>query len=244
MKFGVTKLSSDSLFGYKYYDPVEVSLQRTSIHYKLISTDFGRMYEGGARITVPPVKKCKGVVVLVPMFETVFKGDIIVVKDKPIRDYDVLTKGKRDFIFAFDVKKILSVVSVDALGNEIKHAYTTDYILSINSVNPDVSIDADGVVTINPTVNMPVVSDVQIVWQSGGTSPRDGRDYNVEFMCSPNYVVNDDLANVRAVQNNDLPRTVMTVKRSYFLQKDNPIDGIPTQQPVLDEYAPESDHKY
>ncbi len=233
LRYGVTKLSANALYGYKYATPSTVRLLRTSVNYRIINTEHGRIYEGGARFSIPPIVKVAGVITPVSMFETVFKGDVIVVKNKPVRDYDVLTKGKRDTLFAFDVKKILSVSSVNASGVETLHAYGTDYTLTVDNVAVNATVLVDGTVQINATADMPIASQIAFVWQAGGTAPLDGREYSVEFLCSPNYVIWDELANVRATEDENLPKMVMTVKRAYFANAANTIDGIQTDEAVM-----------
>jgi hypothetical protein len=286
-RYGQTKLESDAIHGFRYKDAVEERLMRTSISQKIILTEHGRMYEGGAKFSIPPVKLVDGVYVPVGVYERVFLGDVIVVKTKSIRDYDSLKKGFRDQLFAFDIKTILSVTSVDANGIEHEHLYGRDYTLQHGnyrvsipfektdgtSVNVSLGkeyVDQNGLVPfeyenggteylgISPTITatkrdgenvydidlsdtMPIASQINIVWnteiQSGETVldvPSDGNNYTVEFLCSPNYVVYNYSDKSRATEENNLPRTVMCVKRAYFNPVKPKMDDVDTHQMILD----------
>lgn len=247
-RFGLTELSSDAIHGFRYNDAVEEVLIRTSISQRIILSEHGRMYEGGARFTIPPVKLHDTEYVPVKMFERVFLGDVIVVKSKSMRDFDVLKKGFRDQLFAFDVKKILNIASVDVIGKEHVYSYGTDYTLIINGVTAtvvegDTPIGEGGIgvipaggnneVEIVATQNK-IISTILINWIDGGNSPAYGDYYTAEFLCSPNYVVYNYSDKVRATEDDDLPRTVMCVKRAYFNPTKPKMDKVDTTQEIME----------
>jgi hypothetical protein len=246
-RYGQTKLESDAIHGFRYNSPAEERLMRTSISQRIILSEFGRVYEGGARFTIPPVKLENGVYVPVLMHERAFLGDVIVVKTKSMRDFDVLRKGYRDQLFAFDVKKILNVSSIDADGNEHQYAYGTDYTITVNGTAPDILVGSamgessfgviplsgSGEVQILSANNQLISSTIQIVWNATGDNPADGDYYTVEFLCSPNYVIYNYSDKARATEENDLPRTVMCVKRAYFNPTKPKMDEVATNETIM-----------
>jgi hypothetical protein len=233
-KNGIIKLNNTAIMGFHYEPPVSVRLMRTSISYRIITSDMGRLYEGGARFTIPPIARENGQIVSLPIYERIFRGDVIAVKTKPVRDYDLLTKGQRDKLYAFDVKSLLSISSIDTAGNETRYVYDEHYTLQINGVTANAVVDSNGIVTISPQEDIPIVSDVLISWRPGALQPADGQPYTVEFTCSPNYIVWDELAKPRASEESDLPKMAMCVKRAYITKQDpNPIDSVPTQASIL-----------
>ena len=234
LKNSVSPLGAAAIRGFNYATPQPVRIQRTSISFMIICQPEGRLYQGGARFTVPATAlDANGVFQPVPMYTTMFKGDVIVVKDKPIRDYDVLTKGKRDRLHAFDVITILSVVSIDAAQVEHFYAYGTDYDLAVNGTPLTGIIKPDGSVGLLLTADMPIVSDITFQWLDGGAAPPVDTDYNVEFICSPNYIVWDEMAKARGTHDNDLPKMLMAVKRAYVSKATNPVDQVSTKDNTL-----------
>ena len=245
LRYGVTKLGSDAIFGYRYALPVEVNLIRSSVSYKIIHTETGKIYEGGARFSIPPIfSPLAGLIEPLSMYETVYKGDVIVLQSWAIRDYDVLTRGKRDALFAFDVKRVLSVGSVDINGKEVLYKYGKDYLLQIDGVPAQASVADDDTVEVKTQNAMAIVSDLRFVWLEGGNAPAEWKDYNVEFTCSPNFVVYDDMASQCGTDTNDLPRSVMTVKRAFFAKQDNPIDQIDTEQMIYESHQHNMDEDF
>lgn len=236
LRQGVTRLDSNTIYGYTYYNPVSVKLMRTSINYRMYNLDYGRIYEGGARFTIPTYEYSTGTAKRSLIYDRLFKGDIIVVKDRPVRDYDVLKKGGRDTMFAFDVKEILSVISINRNDNsEIHHEYGNDYKLVIDGNDADATVTESGTVLLESVDGIQIASSIEIVWFENGNIPVEGDDYAVEFMCSPNYVVFDELAKPRMISDRDLPKSIMCVKRAYFNKTPNPLDSVDTRQPILDE---------
>jgi hypothetical protein len=243
LKQGVQKLDSDAILGMHYEQGVGARLVRTSISYHLINSEEGKIYKGGARFTIPQKKFINGVYVEQKVYERIFIGDVIVVMDKPIRDFDILQKGKRDKVFAFDVVKILNLTYSDVDKNPIYYKYNDDYKIKVNGTECTVIVNADGTVTIvnSETVqfgvnsNFPVVSQIEIEWQDGGKRPPENEQYVMEFLSSPNYIVFDNLAKPRATHDNDLPKMVMCVKRAFVNMTENPIDQALLRQPVLEQ---------
>jgi len=185
LKNGITRLNSDAILGFKYNLPVAVRLIKSSVSQHIVNSPEGNIYEGGAKFEIPPIVMIAGVVTPLTIYNRIFKGDVIVVPTKPIRDFDVLTKGKRDYLFAFDVRTILSVKSVP-LGNskypsdhiEVSYNYGVDYKIQINFVDADVTINPDNTVTINTPVPNQVAANINFVWlnnESPNLFPTPGR---------------------------------------------------------------------
>jgi len=248
-RYGQTKLESDAIHGFRYNDPVEERLMRTSISQRIILSEHGRMYQGGARFTIPPVKLVNGIYQAVSMHERAFLGDVIVMKTKSMRDFDILKKGYRDQIFAFDIKKILSVSSVDNQGEEHIYTYDTDYTITINGKSVSLSdggtpigegefgvvlFGGSDVVEIVTAHNNNIVNTIMIVWKENGNHPAEGENYTVEFLCSPNYIIFDYSDKIRSTEENNLPRTVMCVKRAYFNPVKPKMDEVELRQPIMD----------
>jgi hypothetical protein len=244
LKHGIQRLDSDAILGFHYEQGVGARIIRTSVSYQIVNSEAGRIYKGGARFTIAQKKLINGSFVVQNIYDRVFIGDVIAVMDKPIRDFDVLQKGKRDRVFAFDITQILSVTRSDAAKNTVRYTYNTDYKIKVNGVEPTVVVNADGTVTIvNPEsvafgVNMiyPVTSLIDIEWQAGGIKPPENEQYVIEFLSTPNYIVYDNLAKPRATHDNDLPKMVMSVKRAFVNMTENPIDSAPLRQEVLEEH--------
>ena len=250
LRQGLTDLGADTIYGRKYNDPVDVRLMRSTINYRIVYAADGRIYEGGARFTIPPVVYVGKDTKRLEIYDRIFMGDVIVVKTKPIRDFDILRRGYRDTLFAFDVGEILSVVSTNVRGVETIHQYGVDYNLSVNGKTAVARVREDGTISITQTKTVPIVSELTVNWlnQTGAKKPTEGAEYAVEFLCSPNYVVWDNLANIRATEENDLPKSVLCVRRAFFNQIQNPVDSVNKQQAVfgkkpqiLDDDKPGSD---
>ena len=262
---GEQTLDSNAVHGYRYRAPVNVRLIRTAVSNYIVNSPEGKVYKGGARFTLPPTRTINGTVVEQDIWDRVFIGDIVVVKEKPIRDYDILTKGSRDYIFAFDVTKLLSISYVRADKTPVFYEYGTDFTLRYNGVEMDATINTDGSVTLAFPAGLSVVfgddalfgdfeyneaydattdvaNKIEVNWISDG--PPDGQKYTVEFTSSPNYIIWDDLAKARATHDNNLPKMVMAVKRAFFNVRENTLDNVETRQEVFGEPDTHLDSEY
>ena len=233
---GVHKLDSDAIHGFRYNPPVAEKIVRQNVTQRIISSPGGKIFDGGAKFTIFPSfyddrdEEQRSIV-----YERIFYGDVIVVRKKPMRDFDVLRKGKRDRIFAFDIHSILSISSIGLDKQETIYRYGYDYIVQVNGVALIAVISGDSIQLKSPDPQ-PVISDVDIQWMPNGNHPADEQEYAVEFTCSPNYVVWPDLARTRGTSDGDLPKTMMAAKRAWFNRATNPIIEAETQQSILDSY--------
>lgn len=237
--YGQTKLESDAIHGFRYDSPESVKLMRSAISQKIALSEHGRMYQGGATFTIPPVAMVSGVLVTPKVYERIFIGDVIVVREKAIRDWDVLRKGKRDQIFAFDVKTILSVSSIDGAGVEQVYLYGRDYTIQIDGVAVTATKrTGENVWDITPAATQPITSMLNIVWNTAAIDgvtpivPDPESYYTVEFLCSPNYVVMPLGDKDRATEDNNLPKTIQCVKRAWFNETKPLLDTVDTRQTI------------
>lgn len=229
---GVPTLDSDAVHGYKYEAPVSCVLIRQSATSVILRTPEGKIFGADARFTIPPTSMDDNSVVTRPViYDRVFGGDVIVVCNKPVRDYDILTRNVRDQLFAFDVKTIYKVVGLVA-GTEAEYAYGTDYTLSMDGTDVPGTVQTDGSVIFAFPSPAPIASEIEIEW-ADGNGPADNTDYTVEFSSSPNYIVWPDNVRTRATEDNDLPKSVVCVKRAFFNKKVNAIDTIQERNAII-----------
>lgn len=134
LRQGLNQLNTNSIYGYYYNPQVNADLVRTSINYHIVNSENGRIYKGGAKIQIPPTKYVNGSFIRLPIYDQIFKGDILVAVGKPIRDFDILTRGIRDKVFAFDIKQVLSVTSVNANKEEVFYYFGIDYLILMDGI--------------------------------------------------------------------------------------------------------------
>lgn len=102
---GIPKIDCGCTLGY-WYDRDETIIGiRKDISYKYTNSPQGVIFDGGAQFIIP--KKYKGIEQ--KAYQMLNKGDIISVIGKYRRDRDILRKGIRDKLYAFDVVDIISV---------------------------------------------------------------------------------------------------------------------------------------
>jgi len=103
------------LNGFWYAEPKEYKLLRSGINFKNLPTDAGRILQGGCQFTIPPKdysSGCNGM--KIDLYDTVAVGDVFVLPNRDRRDRDILQRGTRDSIRAFDVQQILSITQLNA----------------------------------------------------------------------------------------------------------------------------------
>jgi len=186
-----------------YYDaPETIKVIRTQISHKYLNTPQGRILNGGATFTIP--KYNNGAEQLA--WKTIAHGDIIVVSNKSKRDTDVLIRGTRDKLYAFDVKEILSIYR-----NTTQYVVTTDFTTSIKS-----SV-AGQLTSIN--------------WVSG-KGPADGESYTVEFIAAQQFRVWDDQGQSRGTDSDELPKKVLCTIRRFVSPEANILEDANIDQGV------------
>lgn len=191
--------------GFFYAAPETVQLIRTQISTKYLNQPNGHIFIGGAHFTFP--KFYNGVEQKI--WENIARGDVIVLENKIRRDSDILKKGVRDTLHAFDITEILSIYS----GNT-QYIEGTDFELVENE---DSSIFTGNTGTIN--------------WL-GANEPEINEHYTVEFKCNAQYRIWDDGAGDRGTDDEDLPKKVVAVTRKFVNPDTNVIDNIEVSNEV------------
>lgn len=229
LEYGVTRLESTAIFGMRYAEPVPVEVMRTSVSQWVLHQPGGQIYSGGCRLTIFPTRHGSRQ----HFYDMLSDGDVFVIRDKLVREYDILAKGKREYIFSYDVRAVIAVLSVNLNNVPEFYQYGVDYTLQLGD-NPAQTVNQNNIIYITDPYETSIGKSLSIVWINPAKQPYKGQKYTVEYLCSPNYVVWNDRAKIRAVLNNDLPKTVMCVKRPIFNQSLNPIESVPTQEKIMD----------
>lgn len=103
---GYPKPECGCILGYWYDDEPElIHGIRTSVEKKYLNQNFGRLFDGGAKFIIPKFHNGKEQEAWLKLAH----GDVIVVEGRYRRESDILRRGVRDKLFAFDVGEIISV---------------------------------------------------------------------------------------------------------------------------------------
>jgi len=197
---GVPLLNHTCNQGYYYGAPETIVAIRTAISYKYLNTPQGVIYDGGATFTIPRLNLSG---VEQRAYSTIIHGDILVCENKTRRDTDILKRGVRDFIYAFDVTEVLGIYK-----NSAKYASSNYTITEAISI-------AGKLMTI--------------VWNTG-KGPEVGESYTVEFICAQQFKVWEDAGSDRGTDENRLPKKMLTVLRRFVSPVENNLDTVETQQ--------------
>ena len=184
--------------GYYYSAPKAFRALRQSYDEKILHTEWGKIFIGGAKFTIPKIYEKNEQTV----FRRCARGDIFII-NKVRRERDILKRGERERINAFEVKEILSVANRATLYS------TEDY--SIN----EVSFSAG------------TLTEIEWVEDKG---PEEGEHYTVEFLCKEQYVVWDGGAMRRGTSDCELPILVPCQLRKYFQPEKSVIHESITRQ--------------
>ncbi|HEX2868728.1 MAG TPA: hypothetical protein VHO03_16930 [Ignavibacteriales bacterium] len=122
---GLPRLDCGCTLGYWYNEPETLIGIRHDISHRYTNSPQGQIFEGGAQFIIP--RRYKGTEQ--NAFYNLNKGDVISVEGKVRRDRDILRKGVRDRLYAFEVKKIISVGVLDKVFVEGR-----DYSLVNNEI--------------------------------------------------------------------------------------------------------------
>lgn len=191
--------------GFFYAAPETVQVIRTNISTRYLNQPNGHIFTGGANFTFPKYYNDAEQ----KIWTNIARGDVIVLDNKTRRDTDILKKGVRDTLQAFDITEILSV-----------HTGSTEYTAGV---------DFNFVENNNP--NIFTGNTGSIDWISG-RGPAANEHYTVEFTCKAQYRIWDDGAGDRGTDEEDLPKKVVAVVRKFVNPETNVIDNIDTQQKV------------
>jgi len=219
--------SCDCYNGFRYPTrALTKKLLRTSVDYKSLADNIGHIPNGSCQISIPDKTKIVSgssySYVTNDIFTNVGIGDIFVIENRTRRDRDILTRGVRDRINAFDVQSILSVTR----GNITYIAGTDYYYLnylypypfwytSIYSGEDDMDLSrADA------------FRGGEIVWISGGNAPADGESYTVEFTSKIQYIVWKDLSKDRGGDDDLLAKRMICTLRQFVHLDKSVLDDI------------------
>ncbi|MDQ7818667.1 MAG: hypothetical protein RDU14_16700 [Melioribacteraceae bacterium] len=164
---------------------------KTQFNEKFLNSQQGVIFNGGAQFTIPKLNLAG---VEQPAWKTIAHGDVLASLTKIRRDTDILLRGTRDKIYAFDVKEVLTVSRGATIYTPI-----TDYTVS------EQTFDAGKLTVIN------WVTDAQQVVHG----PATGEAYAVEFTCLHQFKVWDEAAMDRGTDTDDLPRKIKCVLRRF-----------------------------
>jgi hypothetical protein len=115
--------SQGCTLGWQYADPVACEIIRTSPNLRAIPQEIATIFIGGARITIPELLKSGEPN---PAFVNVHRGDVFSITRFPERHSDVLLRGTRDKLWAFDVQSLVLIRDEDG----VEYAEGGDFLLS------------------------------------------------------------------------------------------------------------------
>lgn len=182
---GIPRTDHNCNVGFYYGSPVTIQAIRTQVSPRYTNTPHGRIFDGGATFIIP---KFIGNVEQTA-YDRISFGDILVEKNRIKRNTDILTRGIRDSIFAFDVTNILSVYALN-----VRYLPGEDFTTTI------VSSVAGKLTTI--------------VWETG-KGPASGEKYTVEFICAQQFRVWEDAGTDRGTSGDYFPKKIVCVARRF-----------------------------
>lgn len=220
----------DCYNGFRYPTrPVTKKLLRTSVDYKSLPESIGHLAVGSCQISVPDKTKIYSTThpgsynyVDNIIYDNVNIGDIFVIDNRDRRDRDILKKGVRDRINAFDVQNVISV----SKGN-ITYAEGTDYEF-LNYLYPDPFwyISCYSGVDNMDLSHPDSFRGGEIVWLTGGKAPSTDENYTVEFTSKIQYIVWKDLTKDRGSDDDLLPKRLICNLRQYVHLDKSVLDDI------------------
>ena len=177
--------------GFYYGDAQLITVVKTQFNEKFLNSQQGVIFQGGAQFTVPKFNLDGEEQ---QAWTTLAHGDVLASLTKIRRDTDVLKRGIRDKIYAFDVKDVLTV----SRGTTI-YVQGTDYSVSTET------FDAGKLTIINW-----LLDDAH-----NQLGPAMNETYAVEFTCLHQFKVWDEAAMDRGTDTDDLPRKIKCVLRRF-----------------------------
>jgi len=114
--------------GFRYpVDSVNADVIRTAPNLRSVPENIATIFLGGARLTIPATMRDK---TANPAFAYVHRGDVFCFGAFPERNSDLLKRGTRDEIWAFDISKIVSVRD----ENDVEYTETDDFSLDDRTI--------------------------------------------------------------------------------------------------------------
>lgn len=119
--------------------PTEELIIRTNMNLRMLSDRLITILQGGCNVTIPK-KRLDGSDCVA--YKKTSRGDVIVMKDDIKRDRDICELGVKDFLYAFDVKEILSVSEKNKnfvlnVDYEIQYTRSKTQIIWLNNDKPE-----------------------------------------------------------------------------------------------------------
>jgi|GEM_PF-1895971 len=194
--------------GFFYGTPETIVGKRRSVSQKYLIGPNGRLFDGGATFSIP---KYSPEGIEQKAYSTLAHGDIIVVPNKTRRDTDILRRSIRDYIYAFDIVKIISIYA----GN-IQFLQGMDFTFS------EAITETGNITTIN--------------W-ADNKGPAEEEYYAVEFISKQQYKVWEDDGNDRGTDYEELPKRIVSVIRRYIDPEKSTLDKINIEKSNDDFYS-------
>jgi hypothetical protein len=224
-KDGVPQLNHTCNMGFYYDDPEVIKAIRTQVSYKYLNTPYGRIYNGGATFTIPKFVN----VTEQNAWYKIAHGDVLVLDNKTRRETDVLYRGVRDYLYAFDVTEILSVYS-----NNIKYIEGIDFNVYTNPMefedNEPMQFEDDILMEFENS-GIGAKNLLHIDWLPG-KGPEEREYYSVEFVSKQQYKVWEDGGQDRGTDDDELPKKVVCVMRRFVNPEYQPLDNVDIKQEV------------
>lgn len=177
--------------GFYFGSPETISVIKTQFNEKFLNSQQGVIFQGGAQFTVPKFDLGG---VEQRAWTTLAHGDVLASLTKIRRNTDILRRGVRDKIYAFDVKDILTV----SQG-------TTIYVSGVDYEASEQTFDAGKLTVISWLLDE----------HSNQLGPANSETYAVEFTCLHQFKVWDEAAMDRGTDTDELPRKIKCVLRRF-----------------------------
>lgn len=178
----------DCIYGFIYEDKATDDLMiRTSMSLKFMTNEQAAIFTGGCYLTVRKVdfdgKE-------VPAYSRLTDGDVIVVKNDFKRSREICELNIKDYLFAFNVKQVLSVSQKKKVFKE--------------------NIDYKVIYKEDKTA-------IEWIGEKPGNNGQNVRQYySVEYLAEINYMVWNDQLKTRGALDSNLPKKIACVLRPYF----------------------------
>jgi hypothetical protein len=175
---GVRDKDCSCIGGYYYDSPKQYKLIRTAVNFKNITHDAGIILQGGATFTIPLYDmsdmKTK---IEQDIYHYISRGDVIVIPAYTMADTDILTKGIRDEVWAFDIQSIRKVSQRNVIYREGRdYSYVGSGIIWHDSGNVPDEETSYGVEFVS--------YQQYLVWDDGGQSRgNEGQQLPKKVLC-------------------------------------------------------------
>lgn len=174
----------DCYFGWRFEDPIAQRLVRTNFKMDISNINLGEIFHGGCKYTI--FKRLPSGTPN-PIWRFLSQGDVIVNLNDIGRKTDNLKRGYRDYLYSFNVVKVLSVYYRGKNFVEGK-----DYQVVYSATQKE---------------------NTEIKWLDDGDKPES--DYTAEFEYNVNYWLFNEQPTQRGAGEDSLPKTVTCVIRPY-----------------------------